>query len=403
VRLPWDGSTYLFELVAVSVSTSWIENLHHAPDGRLVQARTKDGAGYDITYKSWTSQEISESPSRQWQMDSVTDTRGRTLAFEYDSVQHAGNWVITKITLPDSNEIEYRYANGFLSEIEYPDSAISTFSFSQSTGGMVRMHFNDLKAEPRHRKKTVVFAGSASVSGNNVVPTAVGMVRLVKNGEDEITYFNFALPSEHLGLGTPFGGEPYFEAVIYTGGGKLHPELHYSAGTGFAHEGYADAPKRFFADGWHVDLTLLEDTYEEGIDESVFSGALETSYVQYAGRLHHILRGTPDGIIDERGVERRFQYTASQVHVAEVRKRTRTNYPDDTFETFCYNARNQVTRYRDRFLSKNSAERLSREIAGSEVQEPADFGLRCVRLTRQRRWIRPKFGCVAQQRTPTVR
>jgi hypothetical protein len=99
---------------------------------------------------------------------------------------------VTEVTLPDSSTVEYRYAGGFLSEVEYPDGAISAFDYASLAGGLVKMDIEDFGATAGHRRKTVYVSGSAGTVDGTIVPTSVGMARMVVNGSGEVTYANFS-------------------------------------------------------------------------------------------------------------------------------------------------------------------------------------------------------------------
>ena len=131
------------------------------------------------------------------------------LTFTYHAQQQSGQWSISKIDLPTGGDIDYQYAGGFLSQVDYEDGTSSTITYSAGANGTIVMDVVDLAAEPKHRRKEVTFSGSVSTIDGTVVPTAVGIARMVVNGEDEVVYLS----------AVDTGG--YDDAVIYHGGGKL--------------------------------------------------------------------------------------------------------------------------------------------------------------------------------------
>ncbi|MCG8649118.1 MAG: hypothetical protein MI861_04760, partial [Pirellulales bacterium] len=341
----WDGSTMKFELFNASVDANWNATLHAPTDGRLIEATHTDGTGYTVSYKSWTQTEINQSPSRQWQIDQVTDSQGQALTFTYKTTQENGVWVVEKVTLPSSDEVKYTYAGGFLSEVEYPDTTKSTFSFSDAGGGMIRMEIDDLGAQPGSRRVTANISGSASTVGGVVVPTTVGLARMVRNGEDEVNFFNLAT------FTTTNPGVSY--GIVYEGGGMMRLE------TDGGSSGYFP-PKQYFKDGWTLslqddDYVLLVDEHGNPIldpygnpqyvwqDVNPFEGTLESKFMRFKGNMCELLRARADETLDEYGILRQHTYDSTG-----LRNLIRTDYADGTFETYCYNSRHQITRYRDR-------------------------------------------------------
>ena len=234
----WDGTVLRFELIVAEPVVGWSVTTHHPPHGRLIQATDRNDAGYTVNYKSWTQTEIDQSPNRQWQIDTIVDSLGQTLEFEYNSQQQGGHWAISKITLPSTDELDYSYAGGFLSKVDYPDGSESTFSFSSGSNGLTEAHFNDIAAPKGHRHKTVYLSGSSAVVNGHVVPTSIGLCRMIANGEGEVTYMNAGE--------TESGGD---HNLIYEGGGKLKQGLRIGFDTGLGGvKSYI--PYLYYQDGW---------------------------------------------------------------------------------------------------------------------------------------------------------
>ncbi|WP_158453518.1 RHS repeat protein, partial [Rhodopirellula europaea] len=323
---------------------NWNASDNNPVDGRLIEAKNRYGEGYSITYKTWTASEVSQSPSRLWQVDKVTDTNLNEMSVQYDSIQHSGCWVINKLTLPNSDEILYRYENGFLSEIEYATGEISTFSYSPSSGGMYRLDIKDLHATPGHRTKTVVVSGSASTSGGNVIPTALGVARIVYDGEFELRYLNLVAADNSFDISSEVTGMD-FESVIYQGGGQLFPELHKVSQGGLSYE----TPRRYCETGWSIDIDAFSGGYGGSSGAGVVA-QLESSFTRFGGESRNINRGKPDSVIDERDVTVEYTYLpAAGSSMATAKDNLiQSDYSDGTFETYCYNSQNKIVRYRDR-------------------------------------------------------
>ena len=182
---------YLTPFLSFSLPVpGWDSSTHHPPNGRLTEVTNRNDRGYTITYKNWTQTEIDESPDRQWQVDKLTDALNQDYTFTYHAQQQSGMWSISKIDLPTGGDIDYQYAGGFLSQIDYEDGTSSTITYSAGSNGTVVMDVVDLAADPRHRRKEVTFSGSVSTINGTIVPTAVGITRIVVNGEDEVSFLS---------------------------------------------------------------------------------------------------------------------------------------------------------------------------------------------------------------------
>ncbi|MEO1527314.1 MAG: RHS repeat-associated core domain-containing protein [Planctomycetota bacterium] len=336
-----DGSTLLFELIVVDEPFGWDPLQHHPSDGRLVEMENPEGGSYSITYKAWTAAEITASPSRQWQIDTVTDNLGNTLTFDYKTTQENGNWVIEDVTLPDSSQVLYRYAGGMLSEIEYSDGAISSFDYSSSLGGLFKMSVEDFGAQPGSRRKTVILSGTVGTINGTVVPTSVGLCRVVINGEDEVTYATFK-EGQVSGYGTGY------ETIVYEGQGVLYAGVNFQTLGGSAG---GLAPKRYFED-WT--LTFGPNTVTR-------TGDLEDSTELFQGLFNSVIDGRPGFTIAANGTRVDHSYDSVGDRIFSV-------YADNTFEAWCYNSLHQITRHRDRmghvtkYTYNSSGQMLTKEV-----------------------------------------
>ncbi len=323
----WNGTWFLFELFLGEADSNWDPAMHHPTDGRIVATSTTTGTGYDVLYRSWTQTEIDQSPSRQWQIETVTDNLGNQLGFTYSSQPVGGSWVITEVALPGGDDVQYRYAGPFLNEIEYPDGSIGSFTYAPSPNGGVEMTIDDLGADPTHRHKTVIMGGSAGTIDGKVVPTAVGMCKLVLNGEDEVTFIVMPLVVE----------EGTYQAVIYEGGGQVRSEVNTVNSNGSSYL----APSRYYEDGWR--LTFDDnDGGGNSWDTLTIIGDLEQNFSRYDGSMFDVLAGKSPKTIDARGVVEEHSYDM-------LDNRIQTDHTDGTFETWCYQSgTNWITRHRDR-------------------------------------------------------
>ena len=107
-----NGWQYKFELVVSSPPKSKIQL-----SGRLVEMRSPKGFSVSIKYRRFTEEQIEQSPSRQFQIDQVTDDYGNVAKFWYYERQAAGEWLVKTIDInggfSDQNErgdtLQYAY------------------------------------------------------------------------------------------------------------------------------------------------------------------------------------------------------------------------------------------------------------------------------------------------------
>ena len=310
----------------------------------MLEARNADGSGYNIAYKSWTQAEIDQSPSRQWQIDKVADVQGDEMLFQYAAQQEAGAWVVDQITLPGGDTIDYGYSGGFLSEVDFPNGSKSTFAFSDVGNGMVDLEIHDFAASPGSRHLKATITGSAATTNGTVIPTTVGLARMVSNGEDEVAFFNLAEFNWDQSSKSEY-------ALVYEGGGKMRAEAEYDLNGMFA-------PKEHFLDGWDLVLRpagyypVLDQNGDPVIDQygnpvmewhdaNEFSGDLELYTARLGSSPLENAVCITNEIEDHAGRKQTLEYD-------EDRNLTRALYEDGTFEAYCYNERQQVTRARDR-------------------------------------------------------
>jgi len=158
----WSGDTLLFELM---------EDIQNPADpsasepnylGRVVRMTSRVGNEVTLTYKSWTAAQITASPSRRWQIDTITGPYGRTLTFTYKSAMVGGTWVVDDVTAPGSQTTSYTYTGDFLTSVSHPDGSQSTFTYGfDTTSDCGTVEFDDPTAVlgGSHRRKTVYFQG----------------------------------------------------------------------------------------------------------------------------------------------------------------------------------------------------------------------------------------------------
>ena len=172
--------------------------------GRLKSMVARDGSSTEIRYHYFDADNgnntaVNGSPMRKLQIATVTDRFGNQLQFSYADPDNAGEekyvagrWVVTKITLPNNQEITYKYSgdNGYLNEVVGIDGT-STFNrtFDAATQ-LTKIEISDVAADPGHRNKTVYLTNNAFVYGDprSVVPQPVGLVRMVTDSQGKVVY-----------------------------------------------------------------------------------------------------------------------------------------------------------------------------------------------------------------------
>ena len=160
--------------------------------GRLRQITGRNGrSSLTINYQPATQAEIYADPELIWKIDSVTDRHGATAFFEYHPLQVGGRYVVSQIRFPNGTSIQYQYANGFLSEVNFPDGTQATFAQAfDSVSQTTVVSINDPGTGGTHRRKQVYFSGNETASGERLFGQASNLVRMVCNGDNQVSYLN---------------------------------------------------------------------------------------------------------------------------------------------------------------------------------------------------------------------
>lgn len=301
-----------------SSSGDWpSEGLPKAPVGRLTKIEDRNGYATTITYKSFTTSEIEESPSRQLQIDTITDPHGRVATFTYNSTQQSGLWCISRIDLPNSQHVDYSYSSGKLSGVAHPDGTASSFTYGyNSTAQCTTVAYDDVSAEGSHRRKTAyltnnVYVPDLTEETAEVVNQSSLMIRMITNGNDEVTYLNTTNP-HHISNN---------ENLVYEGSGKIRL-LH------------AVFESPYYKDGW------LLNTPSAGYDG--ISGTKEDTFpTATTADTDSLRKGKYATMTDAQGLTCSYTYDDESFV-------TQKTYPDSTTEQWSYNTEKLITRYKDR-------------------------------------------------------
>ncbi len=305
----WGGDYVRFKLFNVGVA--------HQRTARVCEYSSIAGKT-TIQFKTWTAAELAASPTRAFQIHSVTDRYGKQLTnFNYAWV--GNDWVLTGLTDFANNSITYTYgtpgqtpamSDNKLISVTYPDTTQSTFTYGINTVAACNtIDVVDLAASPGHRRKKIYLNNGSNLGYGNAYSNPLNSLKQIQNGSGEVAYVTVR----------PNGATNY----SYLGAGRMKM--------------VSNVPE----DQGSQDTTAFMKTWQvtaSGATSSV-TGTAEPS-----ASIGTIYGGSANGAV---------QTTSASGHVVQydydsdrfVRGRL---YADGTFETFCRNAMKLVTRYRDR-------------------------------------------------------
>jgi YD repeat-containing protein len=96
--------------------------------GRLTKRTDPQGKELVINYRTWTQAEIDASPDRQWQINTISDAFGNSLALTYGATQQSGRWSVTGITRNDGMAASVQYASGKIASVTYDDGSQAVYT-----------------------------------------------------------------------------------------------------------------------------------------------------------------------------------------------------------------------------------------------------------------------------------
>ena len=270
---------------------------------RLTSVKNLNGYGFGVTYKTFSAAEILSSPALQWQKDAVVDSSNRKFAFNYKPLPLGGEYVISSITLPNNNVIQYDYTDTYLSKVTYPDGSFSTYSYSVASNGNTVYHVEETtgKVKDIHLSSNTLLISShtGQILWNQ---NSMGAGTVIVNNEITYAYYQHPRVANY--------------GYVYTGEGQMK----------FRH---IDREARFLAKGFSV-----------GSNYNSISGTKEKRYMK---RSYQGPNGIeyPDVITNKNGDTSRYIYD-------NLNRLVLKSYSDSTFETWSWNNLNLETKYRDR-------------------------------------------------------
>jgi RHS repeat-associated protein len=206
------GERLIFEMINTQPSGSAA-----VLDGRLIRSEDRNHNAEVVSYvfgATATDTQLSNDRTRLWQISSLTDPYGVAASFQYGNQQVSGRWVVTQITAPTGQTVQYRYNGGTnigLTGVTFPDGSSASFSTSlDSANQEIGLSVDDNAAGAFRVRKTVYLSqATITLPSGQVVSQPANLVRRVFNGAGEIVYRNWENPNS---LNTYY---------IYEGGGAL--------------------------------------------------------------------------------------------------------------------------------------------------------------------------------------
>src|ERR1043165_4040942 len=127
-----DGSRQIFEIIRTSTSPTASQRW-----GRLLRQEDRNGNAVVISHvfpANATDAAMGGSRAKLWQIATITDAYARVATVTYHPTQVAGRWVVASISLPNAAVVSYGYDANGLSQVTYPDGAVSNIGRSVDAG-----------------------------------------------------------------------------------------------------------------------------------------------------------------------------------------------------------------------------------------------------------------------------
>ena len=308
----FNGDIYAFDIFSEDDGVKW---------GRLNYFKNNLEYSIDLNYEYEISDPVDYED--KFKLSHITDAHNRTVAFEYLPGKRMGVNVISKIILPNTDYIEYKYGSSpetedtddYLSQVIYPDGTTSSFVIPELVNNQTEVQIFEAGEKGTHRNKKVRMTNLFSSQANRA--------------RDGQSYFNSAsLLILNVSIGN--NNESSFEIyqspsnannrIVYQGGNKLKTVNIVSA------KYYKEWSKTGTAGNFDDFTGLTTEESSSYGDWKFYSGNAQ---------------GRPPFMFDKHGLKFKYVYNGDN-------KLTKKIYEDGTFESWSYNELNYVTRYRDR-------------------------------------------------------
>lgn len=317
----YNGLNETYELIDLDPSTTAATYA-----GRFTKRKDLDGRELTVTYKTWTSTEISASPIRQWQINTVADSLGNQLTFTYGSTQVGGLWSVSRIDRNDGKYTTYTYASDALTTVANDVGTIASISYGQdSVAQTATVTMNDINMTGGRSMTYHLTNDYMTLTTNGqsaVINQPIGVRRMVVNGASDtewmlITATDPSSPNRFVYL----GGNQAIMQSIYARGQKYDTWTYNPNG---GDDGDPIGINRFYG------ITGTLNSLVIGASSSTTTAQLYTGQIP--------------GSTNEQASQ--FAYTYNSAGYV-----TRKTYnADSTYSEFAYNSVGRMTRSRSRTL-----------------------------------------------------
>ncbi len=315
----WNGTIELFQVIDLDPSTQTLELA-----GRLTQRLDRNGYGVDIAYKTFTAAEIAASPSRQWQIYTVSDDWGSTLSFTYNSAQQSGRWALSQVTRQDNATASFAYTSGALTSVTMPNAMQTVYTYGQDTTSQTAtVRIQEVAGEARDL--TYHLTNDYITLGTNVISQPTGIHRLIKNPAAQVQWMLIPHSDPNVDQKFIFTGGNL--ALAASGDGSYQQYTTWASTSGSNGSGSGGQAGMGFGSAF----TGIEGT----LDPQVAGAGSTTTLAQlYNSRIPSHTDMTGRAMTHEYDTDGNI---------------TKVTYPaDNTHEDYSYNSFGQVTRKRSR-------------------------------------------------------
>ena len=275
---------------------------------QLTSIVNPQGESINLTYKNFTQAQIDSSPSRQLQLDTVTDGYGNSASISYHPQQQGGLWVISQIDLNNGEAmLDYGYNfNGLLSSVSRNTEVVGSYTYGIDPDyGFATIKSNRRADYSHSRNDTVMLSPDYQNGDGTVVNQYANILQGVRNGAGQVKHMVYADP-DNVG----------WYKILFE-----HQMVQYKAGESVR---------------WYETWTQSGSGYD-GI-----TGVLESTWSHAPGiTAGQIMTIQAPSIVDKTGysVDNSYDPNGNLVRV---------DHADETFEKYLYDSNNMVRYYRDR-------------------------------------------------------
>ena len=316
----YNGVTESYQLIDLDPDASLV---YYA--GRFTKRTDLDGRQLNISYKSWTSSEITASPIRQFQINTVTDYAGKSLTFTYGATQVGGMWAVSRIDRNDGQYTTYCICKQRPhNRCEQCWNACNYLVWSRSRSSNGNRDVSDVnltagRSLTYHLTNDYMTLSSSGQS--SVINQPVGVRRMIVNASNS-TEWMMITPSD------PSNPNRF----VYLGGNYAIRESVYKTGMKYATWSYNQSGGGDLDSGTGMPIfygvTGTLDPLAIGVASTTTTAQLYTGQIP--------------GNTNETGSQFTYTYNSS----GQVTRKTYT--ADSTYSEFAYNSVGKMTRSRSR-------------------------------------------------------